>query len=492
MSYASEFIHNPEKSFYTYVEPKSADYRVFVNGEEVSVYTCRISKYPFNTPWPEHQRPISQTVEASYVNLVSEETLHIRVVTERKYSRVMLKPYSKEIPVTENSGEICFDVKPGDKLVLELDSYMHCLYLFCTKPIECENPDEVTYYFGPGIHFADRITLKSGESIYAHKDALVYGCIYAEDAENIRIYGNGVFDDSREERIYEHCYADFTTGNIKLYECKNVKLEGVLFKNSAIWCINLFACSDVDMDNVKVFGQWRYNTDGVDIVNCHDITLRNSFIHSFDDTVTIKGIHRYKHIDCERILIDNCVLWCDWGKCCEIGIETACKYYKDITFRNCDVLRGGHAAIDVSNGYYAEISDITFEDIRVEYNSFDTPPQRQRAEDEVYEHENEITTSDLILVRNKRFGASPDPTRIDGVKCASIHDITIKNIRAYIDKDIPKVDGKYNAPINIDNTIEYAQIYGITVENVEINGEKLTKDTAILNLNGVKESHILD
>ena len=50
MSYASEFIHNPEKSFYTYVEPKSADYRVFVNGEEVNVYTCRISKYPFNTP----------------------------------------------------------------------------------------------------------------------------------------------------------------------------------------------------------------------------------------------------------------------------------------------------------------------------------------------------------------------------------------------------------------------------------------------------------
>ena len=32
-----------------YTEPISKDYRVFINGEEIPVYTCRISKYPFNT-----------------------------------------------------------------------------------------------------------------------------------------------------------------------------------------------------------------------------------------------------------------------------------------------------------------------------------------------------------------------------------------------------------------------------------------------------------
>ena len=78
------------------------------------------------------------------------------------------------------------------------------------------------------------------------------------------------------------------------------------------------------LDNIKVFGQWRYNTDGIDIVNSQNITVKNTFVHSFDDTICIKGIDRYIHADCEYILVENCVLWCDWGRCCEFGFETAC------------------------------------------------------------------------------------------------------------------------------------------------------------------------
>ena len=43
---------------YAHKEPTSKDYRVYLNGEEVPVYTCRISAYPFNTWWPGHQRDL--------------------------------------------------------------------------------------------------------------------------------------------------------------------------------------------------------------------------------------------------------------------------------------------------------------------------------------------------------------------------------------------------------------------------------------------------
>ena len=504
MTYASEFIHNYDKSFFKYAEPKSADYRVFVNGEEISVYTCRISEYPFNTVWPGHQRPFNQTVGASFVNLVSEEKLHIKVIAVKKYTKAMLKPYSKEIPFSENDGVIEFDIKPGDQLVLQLDDHKGCLYLFCSKPVVCENPSEVTYYFGPGIHFPGKITLKSGESIYADKDALIFGCIFAEDAENIHVYGNGVFDDGQEERANIcHCYEDFTNGNIKLYSCKNARLEGVLFRNSAIWCINLFGCMDVTVDNVKVFGQWRYNTDGIDIVNCRDIMIKNSFIHSFDDTITIKGIDRYDHIDNERITVDNCVLWCDWGKCCEVGIETACRFYRDITFRNCDVLRASNAALDIANGDYAEIENVTFEDIRIEYNSFDTPEQYQHTDDEVYTRQNEKSVACLMAITNRQFrskentelwGLPPTPENInlDGVDSASVHHVTVRNIKVYYDEGIPKRDGKYNVPIFVRNLVPGASFHHITLENIYINGEKLTKENAVLDLFGVDESIIAD
>jgi len=502
MFYASEFKHEYTKSYFKFIEPISKDYRVFINEKEIPVYTCRISDYPFNCVWPGHQRPFDQTVAASFVNLVGDEELTVRVVANRSYQRAMLKPYSKEIPMTEQDGEIQFRIKPGDQLVLELDSYHHCLYLFYSKPILCENPESVTYYFGPGIHFPGKITLKSNESVYVDANALVYGCIYAEDAENIRIFGNGVLDDTQEERVLNYCYENYTNGNFKMYDCKNITVEGVLMKNSAIWCINLFHCFDVTIDDVKVFGQWRYNTDGIDIVNCQDVVIRNSFVHSFDDTITIKGIDRYKDTDNRRITIEHCVLWCDWGRCCEIGLETACLEYSDIIFRDCDVLRAGGVAIDIQNGDCAEVHDILFEDIRVEYNDFDTPEVYQHSDDMVYDRKDEMKAPALVSFVNNRF-RTEETERLWGVpvtvpdldfsaiEYACVHDITVRNIKVYYDEKIPRCEGKRNVPIIVKSFLEDVTFYRIFVEDVCVNGEPLTKENAIIELEQVIDSEIL-
>ena len=55
---SSVFTHENKHSGFRYIEPISGDYRVFLNGKEIPVYTCRISKYPFNRLWPGHQREI--------------------------------------------------------------------------------------------------------------------------------------------------------------------------------------------------------------------------------------------------------------------------------------------------------------------------------------------------------------------------------------------------------------------------------------------------
>ncbi len=43
----SKFEHGYTKSSYKYIEKISEDYTVFINGEEIPVYTVRISKYSF-------------------------------------------------------------------------------------------------------------------------------------------------------------------------------------------------------------------------------------------------------------------------------------------------------------------------------------------------------------------------------------------------------------------------------------------------------------
>lgn len=494
----STFKHEWAKSIFSCDVPKSKDYRVYVNGEEVSVYTCRISSYPFNSWWPGHQRPVNQTEIVSYVNLIADEEIRIEVepLTKTAYERIMVKPYSKGIETEQINNRIVFTLKENGAYVLELDDYHGLLYIFNNKPVVCNNPESVTHYFGKGVHFPGKIVLKSNESVYLDKDALVYGCIFAENAENIHVYGNGIFDDSGEERFSEHCYEPYTNGNIKFYDCKNIKLQGVGFVNSAIWCVNLFHCSDVEIDGINVFGQWRYNTDGIDIMNSQRIVIRNSFVHSFDDTIVIKGIDRYASYSNYDMLIENCVLWCDWGKTCEIGLETNCPEYKNITFRNCDILRAGNTACDIQNGDCADVHDILFEDIRVELESFYTPAVLQQEQGMVYDKQTELEIPAIVAFVNHRFrdayafldgmqAASPYEKQLGDGLFASVRNVEVKNIQIYCDEKIfEKKSPKAAVNIWISNEIDTSTYSGITIKDISMNGKHLTKDDISVALHG--------
>ena len=494
----SSFQHEYKTSAFPYEVPKSKDYKVYVNGREVPVYACRISAYPFNTWWPGYQRPVDQSEIASYVNLVSDEEIEIAVepLTKTAYERIMIKPYAKNVSYRKEGEKIIFSLKENGGYILELDDYHGLLYIFNNKPCPCEAPENITHYFGKGVHFPGKIVLHSNESIYLEKDALVYGCVFAQNAENIRIYGNGILDDSAEERISQHCYEPYTNGNMKFYDCNRLKIEGVGMANSAIWCVNLFHCIDVEVDGVNVFGQWRYNTDGVDIVNCRNIILRNSFIHSFDDTVTIKGIDRYREESNTDILVENCVLLCDWGKTMEIGLETECREYARITFRDCHVLRGGNTACDIQNGDCATVHDIIFENISIEQESFYTKEQIQKNDAHEYERKDTIGLSFLLKIENKRFRetyafmnvGSGDLSDKGKSHYAAAQNIRVRNVNIYADDTIISKFGKECVMISIFNQIPTTAYADISVENVWLNGRRVFGDDMYISINGCEDS----
>lgn len=453
------------------VAPLSSDYCVYAKGEEIPVYSCRISSYPYNIWWLGRQRPLEQSEVASYINLVGDEEVTLSIKATKSHSRVLVKPYSKGVFAHEENGIITVTLKTTGQYVLELDDYHGLLYIFYSRPIECENPDAVTHYFGPGIHYPKQIQLKSGDKVYVDKDALVYGCFLAHDCSDIEIFGNGILDDSGEERFCAPCYADFTVGNLKFYDCKNLRIRGVGMTNSAIWCLNLFHCFDVEVDDIKIFGQWRYNTDGIDIVNSQNILIRNSFIHSFDDTITIKGILQYCTTPNKNIHTENCILWCDWGKTCEIGIETACLEYENISFTNCDLLRAGNTACDIANGYTAFVHNIRFEDIRIEMNAFDTAEELQLSYESQYTKQNEVALPAILRVFNSPYEGVANSYAVragDQIseRTAWVSDILYRKITVYYENGLPKKDGKPILGIHLDNTRPGAEFKNIQIENI--------------------------
>lgn len=468
-------------------EIKSDYYKVLVDGIDTPVYKARISKYPFNRRWPGFQRPYSQTAPAHYINITSNGKISLEVTIPEKFNRIMIKPYSKNVKAEINGNKVKFTLPDFGFYVLMADDHINCLYIFNQKYIPCEN--KPTYYFGEGIHFAGRIELKSGQSLYADKNAIILGQIYAKDSTDIKVYGNGIIDSSMHERCVTPCVGqegvvdNAIVGNIRFDRCKNVKVLGLGFKNSCTWCVTAFGCDNVEFNGIKVFGQWKYNTDGIDIMNSQNVKIINSFIHSFDDTIVLKGLDDYKDISFNNVLVENCVCWCDWGKCLEIGLETAADEYKNITFKNCDVIRVIGTALDIQNGDWAEVHGITFENINVEFNSFDTPAMYHAEEEMQYNLQDKLAVPGIIGVSNVRFRtgcwANLFPEGDEGVTQGNenrtkIHDVTFKNINVYCDKEI--IEANEMPRITVNQVVENVKFDNILIEDLKINGEKITEN----------------
>lgn len=345
-------------------EPKSGDFQMAVNGKPVDIYQSRVSKYPINQIWPGYQRPINQTEMASFAYFDFEGEVTIRITSSKEIRTVDIRPKEYGIIPVVKGKNIEFKLTKPVQFVVEVNGYHHALHVFA-NPVEeytIDKKDPKVHYFGPGIHEAGRIDVKSGETVFIDGGAIVYGTINSVNTRDIKIIGRGILDASKIER-------DESSSMIFLKQVTNSTVSGIILRDSHFWAIIPTNCDKVVFDNLKLIGFWRYNSDGLDIVNCKNIQLRNSFIRTFDDNIVIRGtkpayVEPYKII--ENITIDNCVLWNDWGRAIEIGASIVADTIKNITFSNCLIPHFTAVALDIQNCDRGIIKDIRFENISMD------------------------------------------------------------------------------------------------------------------------------
>ena len=422
----------------------NTDFDVEINGTKCEVRECRVSAIPFNRPWPGHQRSQDQSESAGFISFSADEEVEIRVKRNKAFDNATIRPISKKVRVDVENGEVIFKLNNPGSYVLEFGDTHNALHIFFNEIKEYPDAQKSTMYFGPGIHFPGVITLRDNDTVYIDENAVVFGSIYSAGAKNVKIYGGGVLDNSCEERLTENCYENFTKGTFRIYNCENIDVLDIILTNSSTWVLAMFDCRNIHIDNVKIVGHWRYNTDGIDVVNSENVFIENCFIRSFDDTISLKAIYEYQK-PMQNIIVDNCVLWCGWGTTCEVGVETAGIEYKDIVFRNCDLIHNSVGALCVMNGCYADIHDITFENINVELQSDTLPEIIQYEDKQEYDAGGENLIPALILCRNPHYfirrKASDRLERRPYDKAGHIHDIVFKNINTYTDSDsiVPKI-----------------------------------------------------
>ena len=264
---------------------------------------------------------------------------------------------------------------PGE--ALSEDYSVTSLHILANPPEEeppCpDDPDVI--YFGPGIHEVTHMTVGSGKTVYVAGGAIVRGVIAPEEpfrissysglktysptfhlrGSDITVRGRGIIDGSRSTTHAR---------NLMLVQGSDIRIEGVLFRDSSTWNIPIRRSDRVRVHNVKIIG-YRANSDGIDICNSRDVLVEDCFIRTLDDLVVVKTDRGAG--EARRIVVRNCVLWNEVAHALSIGAELR-EDVDDVLFTDCDVIRdkGREWTLRVYHSDSARITNVRFENIRIE------------------------------------------------------------------------------------------------------------------------------
>ena len=491
-------------------------YDIKVNGIAVKANFARVSAMPFNCIWPGHQRALDQTEEAAFINFAMSEPVCMEVTAKKEFMEAVVRPLYDGIVPQINGNTVTFTIEKPGQYILELDGWHNALHIFANPDYDygVNAEDENVIYFPAGVHHPGLIMLESNQTVYIDKDAVVYGSICAVQAENIRILGEGILDDSWEERtndsipepldrqrrnpqwdafnprmkglpVAEPVYPVKGSSILQdkneflklledknnlftclhLYGCKNVEIKGVTLRNAAAFTVVPANCENLVIDNIKIIGNWRYNSDGVDFFNCRNSVLKNSFLRTFDDSIVLKGMVGWDTWNMENILVENCVVWCDWGASLEIGAETNADEYRNIIFRDCDCIHNASTAIRIHNCDRALVHDLTYEDIRVEYSHYDVGGTYQSNDDMAYEPY--YAQAIFVLAC---FGGNYNS---NAQQKGQIKNITYRNIQVLSEEGLKMPD------IRFEGYDKDHMVSNVVIDGAYFNGERITDSGAI-------------
>ncbi|HXI83555.1 MAG TPA: glycosyl hydrolase family 28 protein [Verrucomicrobiae bacterium] len=205
-------------------------------------------------------------------------------------------------------------------------------------------------YLPPGNFLTGTIVLKSNVTLHLSPGATLWGSrriedykpfhlIYAQDAENIAIEGDGTINGNgdafwgREFRPIEKRPSPL----IELVGCRNVHIRDVRIRNTPGWGIRPWNCDGVYIHGISMISDMDSpNTDGIDPDASRNVFISDSYIETGDDAICLKTDKRPEATTaqaCENVTVANCVLISDDSA---IKLGTASwGDFRDCTFANC-------------------------------------------------------------------------------------------------------------------------------------------------------------
>ncbi|WP_184543193.1 glycoside hydrolase family 28 protein [Mucilaginibacter sp. FT3.2] len=201
-----------------------------------------------------------------------------------------------------------------------------------------------TVYIPAGKFLTGVISLRSNVTLNLAANAVLLGSakridygeghasplIVAKDVQHIGITGKGTIDGNGDE-LLKDVFAMLKAGKLRdslwqkenpwgqtqpeepnrpkligFFNCAGIVIKGVTMKNGLVWVQDYRQCRDMVIDSIKVESNTYWNNDGIDLVDCKNVKLTNSFFNADDDGICLKSSDR--NSSCENIYVANCTI----------------------------------------------------------------------------------------------------------------------------------------------------------------------------------------
>ena len=289
--------------------------------------------------------------------------------------------------------------------------------------------------------------------------------VMAWDVEDIAITGKGTID-GQGPAFYDHRpphghwpkpKSGFRPHMIRFIRCRNVRLEGVTFKDSPHWTMFIRLCEDVVVDGIRIIGDQRMiNNDGIDFDSCRRVRVVNSSFKTGDDCIILRAMREWQdeHVVCEDFVASNCVL-----------------------NSTCQAIRMGAPSDDT-------IRNARFMNIKMSGNNgifFDYPTRYTRPYDEGY-----MDISNIVFdgFEGSSYGSLVQIVAEPGIKIRGVRDVTFRNFNVKCTKPLRFVGNhdsiltnirleNFKAEVKASTPFEAVATEPLTFRNCTFNGAKM-------------------
>jgi hypothetical protein len=294
-----------------------------------------------------------------------------------------------------------------------------------------------------GIFLSGTLALKSNVELSLEKGAILLGSIdindyyriesdnaliIARDQHDIKISGEGTINGRGQELALvidslhhsgamvdpNYNYRRMRPGGrpnlLKINNCKNVKISGIRALNATTWVFRLHKCDQLEIDRVHIESDAFWNNDGIDIEDCKNVRITNSYVNAADDGICLKS--NDPNSFCDQVYIAN------------------------------NTIRSSASAIKFGTASAGGFKNVTIENITI-YDTFRSALAFEAVDGGTIEN---ITATNIFASNtgNAVF-IKLGHRNVDG-KIGAIRNISIKNLHVHIPFEAPDLKYKIRGP----------------------------------------------